>query len=76
MENVKKFRKNILLVLPIEEISLQPEISTPPRFRIQGGTPERDGVRVVVVVVAGWIGWSPCHGRLLDNYKNHLSAVS
>ena len=29
--------KNILLVLPIEEISLQPELSSPPRFRIQAG---------------------------------------
>ena len=26
----------ILLVLPIEEISLRPELSSPPRFRIQG----------------------------------------
>ena len=40
-----------LLVLPIEEISLQPELSSPPRFRIQGGYPERDGVVGVVVVV-------------------------
>ena len=30
-------RKNaILLVLPIEQISLRPEFSSPPRFRIQG----------------------------------------
>ena len=27
----------ILLVLPIEEISLRPELSNPPPFRIQGG---------------------------------------
>ena len=33
----------ILLVLPIEEISLWPELSSPPRFRFQGGYPERDG---------------------------------
>ena len=33
------WRKNMLfLVLPIEEISLWPELSIPPRFRIQGGT--------------------------------------
>ena len=30
----------IPLVLPIEEISLRPELSSPPRFRIQGGSPE------------------------------------
>ena len=36
-------KKNaILLVLPIEEISLRPELSSPARFRIQGGSPERD----------------------------------
>ena len=34
--------KNIFLVLPNEEISLGPELSRPPRFRIQGGQPERD----------------------------------
>ena len=34
----KKNKKNaILLVLPIEEISLRPELSSPPRFKIQGG---------------------------------------
>ena len=37
------FENYILLVLPFEEISLRPELSTPPRFRIQGGYPERDG---------------------------------
>ena len=44
-EREKKFRpkKNAIpLVLPIEEISLRPELSSPPRFRIQGGSPERD----------------------------------
>ena len=36
----------ILLVLQIEEIiSFQQELSSPPRFRIQGGSPERDEVR-------------------------------
>ena len=43
----------IPLVLPIEEISLRPELSSPPRFRIQGGSPERDTVAVAGVVVAG-----------------------
>ena len=37
-------KKNaILLVLPIEEISLRPELYSPHCFRIQGGYPERDG---------------------------------
>ena len=59
-EEEKKFRRKkeeknaIPLVLPIEEISLRPELSSPARFRIQGGYPERDtGVVGVVVVVAG-----------------------
>ena len=47
----KKKKNAIPLVLPIEEISLRPELSSPARFRIQGGSPERDGVVVVVVVV-------------------------
>ena len=35
----KKEEKNaILLVLPIEDISLWPELSSPPRFGIQGGS--------------------------------------
>ena len=34
----------IILGLPLEEISLQPEFSSPPRFIIQGGGyPERYG---------------------------------
>ena len=37
-----KNKNAILLVLPIEEISLRPELSSPPRFRIQGGYSERD----------------------------------
>ena len=36
-------KNGIPLVLPIEEISLRPELSSPARFRIQGGSPERDG---------------------------------
>ena len=42
----------IFLVSPIEDISLRPELSSPARFRIQGGYPERDG-GVVGVIVAG-----------------------
>ena len=38
----KKKKNAILLVLPIEEISLRPELSSSPRFRIQGGWSERD----------------------------------
>ena len=38
----KKKKNAIPLVLPIEEISLRPELSSPARFRIQGGYPERD----------------------------------
>ena len=42
----KKEEKNAIpLVLPIEEISLRPELSSPPRFRIQEGWSERDGGR-------------------------------
>ena len=33
-------KKHILLVLPIEEISLWPELSSPPHLRIQGGYSE------------------------------------
>ena len=43
----------ILLVLPIEEISLRPELSSQAHFRIQGGYPERDTGGVVGIVVAG-----------------------
>ena len=38
-----KKKNAILLVLPIEEISLRPELSSSPRFRIQGGYPGCDG---------------------------------
>ena len=46
----------ILIVLPIEEISLCPEPSSQPRFRIQGGTLSvtYTEIVVVVVVVAVW----------------------
>ena len=39
----KKTKYAILLVLPIEEISLRPELSSPAHFKIQGGSPEPDG---------------------------------
>ena len=51
-QNLKKVFKNLkilfsaknanLLVLPIEEISIRPELSSPPRFRVQGGWSERE----------------------------------
>ena len=34
----KREKNAFLLVLPIEEISLQPELSSSARFRIPGGT--------------------------------------
>ena len=36
------------LVLSFKEISLRPELSSQPRIRIQGGSPERDGAGGVV----------------------------
>ena len=41
----KKIEKKMLSLsfFPFEEISIQPELSSPTRFRIQGGSPERDG---------------------------------
>ena len=44
-----KINNAILLVFPIEEISLRPELSSPAHFRIQGGYPERDGGAAVGV---------------------------
>ena len=39
-KHTKNERKNaILLVLPIEGFSLQPELARPPHFRIQRGVP-------------------------------------
>ena len=35
-------QRGVLLVLPIEEISLRPKLSSPVHFGIQGGSPERD----------------------------------
>ena len=41
-ENIYSFAKeNAIFLLSIEEISLQPEPFSPPRFRIQGGWSER-----------------------------------
>ena len=60
LKNIFFAEKNaIILVLPSEEISLLPELSTPPRFRIQGGGVPwawhtyTAAVVVVVVVVVG-----------------------
>ena len=35
----------VILFLPFWEISLQPELSKPPSFRIQGGLSEREGAQ-------------------------------
>ena len=48
IRNVRKSQKStihdsILLVLPFDEISLQQELSSPHRFRIQGRWSEPDG---------------------------------
>ena len=44
----KKHKKNAFFFKKIssfKDIIIQPELSSPPRFRIQGGYPERDGQR-------------------------------
>ena len=41
--------------MPIEDISLWPELSSPPYFRIQGGYPERDGRMEILVSNIGWL---------------------
>ena len=48
-------KKNaIFLVFQYKEDGIRPELSSPSRFRIQGGYPERDTVAAAgVVVVAG-----------------------
>ena len=48
MKKILQTKNAIILVLSIEEIILQPELSTPPRFRFQGGSPECDTGGVVV----------------------------
>ena len=45
-------KKNaVLLVLPIEEMRLGPDLSSPFRFRIQGGTLSMTYLELVVVLV-------------------------
>ena len=46
----KKEKKAIVLVLPFQEISLWPELSSPHRFRIQGGYPERNERRTEILI--------------------------
>ena len=48
----------LLLVLIIEEISLWPELSSPPRFRIQRAYPKRDTAVVVVVAARQYFSLS------------------
>ena len=49
-------KNTILLVLPFYYISIRPELSSPSRFRIQGGSPERDGggVRRTEILVSNF----------------------
>ena len=42
-KKIEEKKNATLLVLLIEEISLQPELFSPAHFRIQGGYPERYG---------------------------------
>ena len=62
----KRKKKAIPLVLPNEEISLRPELSSSPRFRIQGGSPEHyertnEGPKILVSNIG-------CIGIGEDNY--------
>ena len=45
VEKKKKEKNAILLVFQYQEYGIRPELSSPARFRIQGGYPERDGGR-------------------------------
>ena len=47
-------KKAILLVIPIEEISLWRELSSPPPFRFPGGSPERDTGDIWQVTYDRW----------------------
>ena len=40
--HIRLLKYTIFLLLPFKDISLRPELSSPPRFRIQGGLSERD----------------------------------
>ena len=49
-KNKKRRRKNAMtLVFQYKEDAIQPELCSPSRFRIQGWSPERDGVVGVAV---------------------------
>ena len=53
-----RFCENVIpLVLPIDEISLRPELSSPARFRFQGGSPERDGAGRTKEILVSNIGY-------------------
>ena len=58
--------------MPIEEISLRPELSSPARFRIQEGYPERDGRtngRTKEILVSN-LGWSQTFNQLFgESFK-------
>ena len=70
----KKIYIYILLVLPIEEISLRPELSSPAHFRILGGYPERDGAgrsRTEEILVSN-IGWWSAYS-VIDFFRSSAS---
>ena len=55
-------KKNaILLVLSFKESSIQPELSSPPPFRIQGGYSERDKRMEILVCNIGLLGMAVIH---------------
>ena len=45
MSEKNKKKNAIIIVFQYEEDAIGPELSSPARFRIQGGYPERDGRR-------------------------------
>ena len=56
----------IIVVLPIEEIRLWPELSSPPRFRIQGGWSERYGRSTEILV--SYIGYVYLHPQCQKSF--------
>ena len=81
LTNKKSQKSPIILVLPIEEISLQQELSSPACFRIQLGYPERDadlenvtihtirdGVNFQFVVPIWHFWWGKTPGKCKECY--------
>ena len=73
----EKKKNAIFLFLPIEDISLSPELSSLPRFRIQWGHPERDrqtNERRTEILVSNILLWKK--PRLVWNFKNILLVIA